>query len=122
MVGVCLNFLIMGYGRMIERIAKESGGFWSQFGAPIGAILVGVGIFCWLRRTAALHVWFWRTAHAIIGLTLVVSLAISLYLAFGSAFISAGKVFMVTFILVPGFYALFQYSYRSSDVWSKSHQ
>ena len=58
MVGVCLNFLIMGYGRMIERIANESGGFWSQFGAPIGATLVGVGIFCWLRRTAVLHVWF----------------------------------------------------------------
>lgn len=110
--------LILGFGRMIERIAKDSGGFWSQFGPSIGATLVCVGIVFWLNNTAVLNVWFWRTFHAIIGLIIIASLAFSIYLAIISAYAPAGIVLMITTVLTPGFFGLFYYSYRSPNLWT----
>ena len=106
-----------GYGRMIERLARESGGFWSQFGPPIGATLVCIGIFCWLTSTALLNVCLWRAVHACLGIAQVIGLVFSVYLAALSVYVSAGVVFLATLIFLPAFYALFQYSYRSQSLW-----
>ena len=114
-------FMILGCARMIERITKDSGGFWSQFGPLICATLVGIGIVSWRRKTAAINLWFWRAVHAIIGFAFVVSLAFSLYLTATSAYAVAGRLFIITLILAPAFYGLFQYSYRSPAVWGGPH-
>ena len=113
-------FMIIGYARMFERLVIDSGGFWSQFGPPIGATIISVGIFCWLRNTATINIWFWKIVHAVIGLVLVVSLAFSFYLAATSGYAVAGRVFIIALILAPAFYGLFQFSYRSSKVWSET--
>ena len=108
----------VGYGRMFERLAKDTGGFSSQFGPPIGAMILGLGLICWLKNTSFLNVWVWRGVH--ICLIVVQSLAVvfAAYLARTGVYAPAAQILSFSVLLIPASIALHQYSYRSSELWN----
>lgn len=109
-----------GYGRMIERVAKDSGGFWSQCGPPIGATIVCIAIFAWLKNKAVAHVWLWRALQFCIGLAQSAAIVFAAYLAANSNYTPAIQLLAISLMLVPALYVLQICSYRSPDIWSRS--
>ena len=106
---------------MVERLVKDSGGFWSQFGPPIGAMILAVGLACWLKNKAVLNVWAWRAVHACVTLIQTLAFVFSAYLAGTGAYVPAALILSVCLILIPANIALRQYSYRSPALWN-THQ
>ena len=113
----CAVLCSAAFGRMIERLLRDSGGFWSQFGPPIAATIVCVGIIAWLRNKGIFNVWAWRAIHLGLALAQIAGLAFASYLATNALYVPAGLILASCFILGPAFYALFLYSYRSPGIW-----
>jgi len=111
----------IGYGRMFERIIKDSGGSWSQFGPPIAAMVLAIGMLGWLHNRTLLNVWAWRGAHAFLVLGQLLAALFVTYLAVFGVYAPATLILAFAAILIPASIALFRYSYRSATL-SKSRE
>jgi len=109
----------MGYGRMLE---KDSGGFWSQYGPPLGATIVCIGIVAWLRNRALLSVWVWRFVLLCVGLLQLTGIGFAVYLVADALYAPATKLLTISALLAPAWFALYRYSYCSSNVWKATHR
>lgn len=107
----------IGYGRMFERIIKDSGGFWSQFGPPIAAMVLAIGMLGWLHNRTLLNVWAWRGVHAFLVLGQLFAALLATYLAVFGVYAPATLILAFAAILIPASIALFRYSYRSAALW-----
>ena len=107
----------IGLGRMFERLVKDSGGLSSQFGPPIGVMILGLGMICWLKNTSFLNVWVWRGVHVCVILVQLLAVVFAAYLAGTGAYAPAALVLSFSVFLMPATNALYQYSYRSSNLW-----
>ena len=113
----CGLVLLLGYGRMLERILLESGGPWSRYGPPLAATIVCAGIVAWLRDMPLAFNWFWRITHLLL---IAALLALGVY---GGILLSirttTGAVFLlVTAVaLLPAGVALYRYAWRSPATW-----
>ena len=110
----------VGYGRMIERLAKDSGGFWSQFGPPIGATALAIGIFCWLGNQRLVNVWLWRGVHACVVLAQVLAVVFAAYLAGIGVIAAAALMALLAILLIPAYIAMYRYAYRSPGLWNRT--
>jgi len=110
----------LGYGRMMERLAKESGGFWSQFGPPLGVTIISIGIVRWQRRRPLVSVWFWRVLAFFIGVVLLLGIVFSTYLIAIAVYLPGALLFATCMALSPALYALIHYSYRSPSLWANT--
>ncbi len=108
----------VGYGRMFERLVRDSGGFSSQFGPPIGAMILAVGLVCWLKNKAFLNVWVWRAVHVCVILVQVLAVVFAAYLAGIGVYAPAALILSISVLLIPAYIALSRYSYRSSELWN----
>lgn len=110
----------VGYGRMIERLVKSSGGFWSQFGPPLGATILAIGLIYWLQSKPILHQWAWRSVLICLVLIQLSAIVFAVYLLGISVIGPAGLLILAAFTLVPANVALYQYAYNSPDLWTKT--
>lgn len=110
----------VGYGRMLERLIKGSGGFSSQFGPPIGAMILAIGLIFWLKNKSLLNVWVWRGVHICVVLVQSLAVVFAAYLARTGVYTPAASVLFLSVLLVPAHVALRQYSYRSPELWTVS--
>jgi len=110
----------LGYGRMMERLAKESGGFWSQFGPPLGVTIISIGIVRWQRRRPLVSVWFWRVLAFFIGVVLLLGIVFSTYLIAIAVYLPGALLFATCMALYPALHALIHYSYRSPSLWANT--
>lgn len=109
--------LSVGYGRMIERLVKSSGGFWSQFGPAIGATILAIGLIYWLQSKRILNQWAWRGVLICLVLIQLSAIAFAVYLLATSVIGPAAMLTLAALSLVPANIALFQYACRSPDLW-----
>ena len=103
---------------MFERLVKGSGGFSSQFGPPIGAMILAIGLICWLKNKSLLNVWVWRGVHICVILVQSLAVAFAAFLAGTGVYAPAALMFSFSVLLIPAYIALGQYSYRSSELWT----
>ena len=108
----------VGYGRMFERIVKGSGGFSSQFGPPIGAMILAIGLIFWLKNKSFLSVWVWRGVHACVILVQSLAVVFAAYLVGTGVYAPAAVMLSLSVLLIPAYIALREYSYRSSVLWN----
>ena len=106
-----------GFARLLERLAKESGGFWSQFGPLFGTVVVAAGILGWLHKRRILNVWFWRFVHLCLVVALLLAVIYAAYIGVFGLYLPAALVFFLALLPVPASIALFRYAYRSRDLW-----
>ena len=108
----------IGYGRMFERIVRASRGFWSQFGPPLGAMILAIGLICWLYDRPLLNVWVWRGVLTCLVLGQLLAIVFAAYLVGMGIYVPAALMISISVVLIPAYIALHQYSYRSSEIWN----
>ena len=108
----------VGYGRMLERLIRGSGGFSSQFGPPIGAMILAIGLIFWLKNKSLLNVWVWRGVHTCVVFVQSLAVVFAAYLAGTGVHTPAALLLFFSVLLVPAHVALRQYSYRSPELWN----
>ncbi|NNF27962.1 MAG: hypothetical protein HKN73_12125 [Gemmatimonadetes bacterium] len=109
--------VVLGTGRMVQKIVTDTGGFGSRYGPVILAVILGLAVFGNVleKPLARRWVWmavFWLLAVGTAGLSL---LAVSVLME--GSFRPAGMILGLLVILVPGQWQLFRYVYRSPSVW-----
>ena len=107
----------LGAARLVERVARDSGGFASRFGPLIAVIVVSIGIIAWLQGRRLMYRWFWCAMFGLIVIVQLSSLLYGSFLLLSANTGPAGIVGGVALVLVPAAYALFQYGYRSTGIW-----
>ena len=109
----------VGFGRMLERLVIESGGFWSQFGPLIAAVVLAAGIIGWLDGRRLLNVWLWRILHLCLVFAQLLAVLYATYIGVFGIYLPAALVFALATFLLPASIALFRYAYRSRELWSR---
>ena len=112
--------LVLGFGRMVQKIVTETGGFGSRYGPVLVAMVIALGVIGYVfhRPIAWNWVWkgvFWLVAIAIVGMGVV---AVYLLFSVGSgSYNVVGLLVGLLVILLPGQRQLFGYAYRSPSLW-----
>jgi hypothetical protein len=102
---------------MLERLIKDSGGVWSQFGPAIGTTILAIGVIFWINNKAFLNAWVWRVVHASLAFGQLLGVLFAVYLAGIGVYTAAGLVLSFSVLLIPAYFALYRYSYRSAELW-----
>ena len=102
---------------MLERLIKDSGGFWSQFGPAIGTTILAIGVIFWINNKAFLNAWVWRVVHASLAFGQLLGVLFAVYLAGIGVYAAAGLALSFSVLLIPAYFALYRYSYRSAELW-----
>lgn len=110
----------LGYGRMIERLVKSSGGFWSQFGPPIATTVLVIGLVCWIYDKRILSQYVWRGVLALLALAQLTAFVFAIYLLGAGVYLPAGLMLLISIALVPAGAALYRYSWNSPHLWIRS--
>ena len=116
----CVLLLLLGYGRLLERILIESGGVWSRYGPPLAATIVCAGIVAWLRDKPLAFRWLWRIAHLLL---IAALLALGIY---GGILLSirtttgAVSLLVTAIALLPAGVALYRYAWKSPATWDNT--
>ena len=105
---------------MIERLVKSSGGFWSQFGPPIAATVLAIGLVCWVYDKRILSQYAWRGVLALLALAQLTAFVFAIYLLCTGVYLPAGLMLLVSIALVPAGVALYRYSWKSPHLWIRS--
>ena len=100
--------LIAGYGRLIERIAIDSGGFWSRFGPPLMATVVALAVHVFLNRSDNLPRIFWIALLTVILLGVSASGVFAVYVAAFTDASTALPLVAVMIGLLPAAFVVYQ--------------
>ena len=111
----------VGLGRMTERIARESGGFESRYGPPIGATILAISVCCAARRKPAGRARMWGVVLLATYTCTVGLLALEFLLLRNGA---PMRIHALTLggaaLLVPAQFVLDRFVFRSPEVWRRA--
>ncbi len=104
---------------MVERISIESGGFASRYLPLIIFGLISLGIYASLKNRAIFKRQFWLFVYLIVGILILSSLVIAIYLFLfvSSKLAFAGGLLLLAGLLVPALLKLRQYCSKSASIW-----
>jgi|GEM_PF-6056041 len=110
----------IGFGRTIEKIVRDSGGFWSRYGPALGAFVAALGVAGWLIGKPIGWRVLWAAIFGLSVLAAVGMLALEELLVTGwdAPLRIHGLVLAGVLLLVPTQWALWRYSFRSPQVWA----
>ena len=113
--------LILGFGRMMQKIMTETGGFGSRYGPVLIATIIALGVIGYVFQQRIAWNWAWKGVFWLLALASVGMGVVAVYLLFSVGPGSYGVVGLLVgllVILLPGQRQLFGYAYRSSSLWS----
>lgn len=109
--------LLLGLGRMGQKIITETGGVGSRYGPLIVATILALGVFGVVFQKPLGWKWVWRVLFWFLAITSVGLLALAVYVLFGGSYQPAGLILGILVVLLPGQWQLLGYAYRSSALW-----
>lgn len=115
--------LVLGLGRMVQKLITESGGFGSRYGPVLAAVLIIIGVFGAVFQRPIARQWFWKGVFWLLGIVSVGLFAMVVYLLFAvgsGSFNVAGLLVGILVVLMPAQWQLFVYTYRSSSLWNRA--
>ena len=102
--------LILGIGRMVQKIITETGGFGSRYGPLLLAAIVALGVLGYVfQRPIARH-WVWKGVFWLLAVVSVGLLLLGVYLLFSvgpGAYPGVGLIMGLLVVLLPGQWQLF---------------
>ena len=118
----CALLLFFGYGQMMRKILTDTGGFSSRYSAAIIATVVVIMLIAQAKQRGVGKVWIWQSLFYLLSATAVISLLFAIYLAATAVWLAAGLLFVGAVALTPTLHQLYQYSFKSSQLWQASQQ
>ena len=115
--------LILGFGRMVQKIITETGGFGSRYGPAIAATIIAIGVFGYVFQRQIARNWFWKAVFWLLAIASAGLLAFVVCLLFSAgsgSYRSVGLIIVVLLVLSPAQRQLFGYAYRSPQLWGSA--
>ena len=121
-VWYCYIFLLvsLGVARAVERILKDSGGFFSQYLLLILAVIFSIGVYGCINKKSVFTLWFWQCFYWISLLLSLLFVTFALYVIFimqdSSVFWTILLILAVVF-LIPAQIKIRQYGFKQPEYW-----
>ena len=115
--------LVLGLGRMVQKIITETGGFGSRYGPVILAIIIALGVLGYVFQRPIARNWVWKVVFWLLVIAGVGMLVLAVYLLLSvgrGSYDVAGLLLGLLVVLLPGQWQLFGYAYRSSPLWGRA--
>lgn len=103
---------------MARKILTDTGGFSSRYSAAIIATLVVLALIAKARGIPLWKSWPWQVLYILLAITCILGVLFSVYLTVTGVYISAALLLSGAILLVPALQQLYQYSYRSPELWN----
>ena len=115
--------LVLGFGRMAQKIITETGGFGSRYGPVLVAMIIALGVLGYVFHRPIARPWVWKVVFWLLAIASVGMVILAVYLFFSvgpGSYNVVGLLMGLLVVLLPGQWQLFGYAYRSSSLWSIS--
>ena len=107
-----------GLAQMLRKILDDTGGFGSRYAGLILAMVITVGLFARSRGRAVGPRWIWRLLLWALAVVFVAVTGLSIMLALERSWTMAGWLLGGVAALAPGVFWLWDYGYRSAELWT----
>lgn len=114
---IALLFLLSS-GQLLRKMLTDTGGPPSRYSGLFVVVLILLFISAWINQRALGKQWHWKVLFVLLELLVAAGIGFSVFLAIAGVHQSAALLAIGTGLLLPALYALFQYIYRSPDIWT----
>lgn len=116
----CVVLVAGGLAQMLRKVLTDTGGFGSRYAALLLAVLVSIGVLARVRRRALGSPWIWRALLGLLGLVVLALMGFSIQGVLDQSWSLVGLCLGGVALLAPAGIWLWDYSYRSEDLWAGS--
>lgn len=109
--------LLLSSGQLLRKLLTDTGGPPSRYGGLFVVVLILLYLSAWINQRALGKQWHWKVLFVLLELLVVAGIGFSMFMALTGVYQSAALLAIGTGLLLPALYALFQYIYRSPDIW-----
>ena len=117
--------LVLGFGRMVQKIITDTGGIGSRYGPVLVAMIIALGVLGYVFQRPIARNWVWKGVFWLLAIASVGMGGVAVYLLFSvgpGSYNVVGLLMGLLVVLLPGQWQLFGYAYRSSSLWSMASE